>query len=265
MYSRAELLLKYLQYQLRASNSKGHRIHSPFVFDFIIKVLNDRTFYPAFKEIELQRTSLLSDNTILHVNDYGAGSGYSKTNARKVSEIAKHALKPAKYAKLLYRMVRYFEPDTIVELGTSLGITTAYLAKARSSAKVWTLEGAESIAQKAARVIRELDISNVKHITGNFDETFAALLHSIPKTDFVFLDGNHRYQPTVDYFNMLLPVIHEYSVVVMDDIHWSREMENAWDYCRLYPAVTLNIDLFFIGILLFRKDFRIPQNFTIRF
>ena len=265
MYSRAELLIKYLQYQLRASNSKGHGIHSPFVFDFIIKVLNDRTIYPAFKEIELQRTSLLNDKTVLQVSDFGAGSGYTKTNNRRVRDITRYALKPAKYAKLLYRMVRYFEPDTIVELGTSLGITTAYLAKARPSATVWTLEGAQPIAQKAAGVFRELRISNVKQITGSFDETFATLLHTLPKPDFFFLDGNHRFQPTLNYFNLLLPVIHEYTVVVMDDIHWSREMENAWDYCRKHPAVTLNIDLFFIGILLFRKDFRIPQNFTIRF
>jgi len=252
MYSPSRLFFKYLRYYINSSNSRGHGTHSPFVFDFIKKILNDRKDYPAYEIIEAERKLLLKDETLLNVKDFGAGSGHNKTNSRKVNEIARHSLKPKKYATLLFRMVNYFKPETIVELGTSLGTTTAYLALSQPSAKVLTFEGADEIAARAKLLFEKLGIHNISQVIGNFDDTLAPAIRQAGKADFIFIDGNHRYDPTVNYLHQLLPVIHEYTVVVMDDIHWSEEMEKAWEYCRKHSAVTMSIDLFFVGILFFR-------------
>jgi predicted O-methyltransferase YrrM len=265
MYSRSVLAIKYLQYYLSAANSRGHGVHSPFVFRFIKDILRDDSAYQAYEQVALVRRHMLRDITELAVTDYGAGSGVDRGSNRKISSIAKHALKPPKYANLLYRMVRYFEPEAILELGTSLGTTTALLAMANPAANVITMEGASAVAAVAAKNFNALNIHNIRQITGNFDETLPELASGTTRFDFIFLDGNHRYEPTMRYFNLLLPVVHEYTVVVMDDIHWSSEMEIAWGECRNHPAVTLSIDLFFIGILFFRSEFLVKQHFVIRF
>jgi predicted O-methyltransferase YrrM len=265
MYSSFGLLTRYLRYYSSAANGNGHGIHSPFVFDFIKTVLNDRKQYSPYPEIERERVAFRNDPRVLEVADYGAGSAHTTKNQRKISDIARHALKPKKYAALLFRMVQKYRPSVILELGTSLGITTAYLAKAAPAARVYTLEGSPAIAEQASALFKRLKLHNVVQVTGNFDSTLGSTLKDCKKPDFVFLDGNHRYAPTVAYFETLLPVLHEYSVVVFDDIHWSAGMEQAWDECKSNPAVTLSIDLFFVGVLFFRSDFKIPQHFTIRF
>jgi predicted O-methyltransferase YrrM len=265
MYSPFRLAIKYIRYYLLASNRRGHGIHSPFVFEFVRSVLNDDADYPEYKQIEKYRAILLRNNSLLPVTDFGAGSGHSNNNERTVREIARHALKSPKYASLLFRMVRTYSPAIIAELGTSLGTTSAYLALADPKATVYTFEGSPAIGAEAGKLFDQLHIKNITQVAGNFDETLPPVLDKINKADFIFLDGNHRYEPTVEYFTKFLPVMHQYSILVMDDIHWSREMERAWDHCRKHPAVTLSIDLFFIGILFFRKDFHIAQHFTIRF
>ena len=265
MYSPFQLAKKYLHYYFTASNGKGHGIHSPFVFDFIIDVLNDgRNFYP-YKKIERLRNQLKADDTVLEVEDYGAGSVVSKTKRRSVSEIAKSALKPTKFGQLMFRMVDYYSPKVILELGTSLGITTAYLATANSKARVVTMEGAKSIAEVAANNLVSLGVENVALVLGNFDETLAPALEKIGSVDFAFVDGNHREEPTIMYFEELMKCSHDHTILIFDDIHWSKEMEAAWETIKADKRVKLTIDLFFIGLVFFRKDFKAKQDFVIRF
>ncbi len=265
MYSRTVLAVKYLQYYFQAANSRGHGVHSPFVFNFIKNILRDKTRYEAYGLVAAVRTNLVGDSGTVTVEDFGAGSGYKNGRTRKISRIARHALKPPKYANLLFRMVRHFEPAIILELGTSLGTTTALMALAAPRASIVTMEGAPDISSIAAANFRSLNITNIRQVTGNFDETLPALLTTMERVDFVFLDGNHRYEPTMRYFNSILPLIHGHTVIVLDDIHWSAEMEKAWHECRNNKAVTLSIDLFFIGILFFRSEFLVKQHFIIRF
>jgi hypothetical protein len=136
MYSKPQLLLKYLQYYFTASNSKGHGMHSPFIFEFITKVLNDRRVYPEYERVEALRSQLLNDHTVIEVEDFGAGSSVTKKNNRSISSIAKNSAKPKKFGQLLFRMVKYYQPANILELGTSLGITTSYLSLAKPGCKV---------------------------------------------------------------------------------------------------------------------------------
>ena len=240
-------------------------MHSPFVFDFIIHVLNDKTQYPAYQQVEALRNQLVKDPTILEVEDFGAGSSIDKTNRRSVSSIAKNAAKPKKYGQLLHRMVSYYQPQTILELGTSLGITTSYLALAKADARVITMEGATAIAETARENFKTLKLNNVEIITGNFDETLPPVIRQLSTVNFAFIDGNHRREPTERYFKQLLPLLNNNSIIIFDDIHCSKEMEHAWKTIQQDPAVRCTIDLFFIGIVLLRQEFKEKQHFAIRF
>lgn len=266
MYSSFQLGLKYLNYYFTAANGKGHGIHSPFVFDLVVNVLNDKTNYAAYKEVELQRSLLLGNETIITVEDFGAGSNKGLTKQRVVQQIAATSLKPKKYAQLLYRLVNYFQPQEILELGTSLGITTAYLAKAKPTAGVTTMEGSVAIAEIAQQQFHELQLSNIHIVTGNFDETLQTVIDkAVAPFNFVFVDGNHRKEPTLRYFQQLLAKADSNTVFVFDDIHWSREMEEAWEQLKQHASVTLTIDLFFIGLVFLRKEQKAKEHFVIRF
>jgi predicted O-methyltransferase YrrM len=265
VYNRLQLAKKYLHYYFTASNRKGHGMHSPFVFDFITTVLNDRQHYPAYDTVEKLREKLLGDPGLLTIQDFGAGSSAGSSNQRTIASIAKNAAKPKKYGQLLYRMVKKYQPATILELGTSLGITTSYLALAGPDAKLVTMEGAAEIAATARRNFAGLQLRQIGLIEGNFDEMLPSAIRSLPSIDFVFIDGNHRKEPTEQYFRSILPYTHNDSVLVFDDIHWSRGMEEAWGKIRADNKVRCTIDLFFIGIVFFRQEFKEKQHFSIRF
>ena len=265
MYSKPQLLLKYLRYYFTASNGKGHGMHSPFVFGFITEILSDETVYPEYERVEAFRKQLLNNNKILEVKDFGAGSTIDKKNKRTISSIAKNAAKPKKFGQLLFRIVKYYQPKTILELGTSLGITTSYLSLAKPEARLITMEGSKEIADVAKNNFRNLEIKNIEMVEGNFDNTLSSAISQLSPIDFAFIDGNHRREPTVRYFKELLVKTNNDSILVFDDIHWSSEMDAAWETIKKDAAITCSIDLFFIGIAFFRKDFKEKQHFAIRF
>jgi predicted O-methyltransferase YrrM len=162
-------------------------------------------------------------------------------------------------------MVQYYKPEHVLELGTSLGITTSYLASGNPNAGIFTLEGSIAIADSATKNFQSLELSNIELITGNFDETLAPTIKRFSSVDFAFIDGNHRYKPTINYFNQILSKIHNSSVLIFDDIHWSKEMEQAWEEIKNHSSVTCTIDLFFIGLVIFRSEIKEKQHFIIRF
>lgn len=265
MYSLLQLAVKYLDHWLSASNGKGHGMHSPFVFEFITKILNDKTVYPEYEKVEALRTRLLNDHTVLEIEDFGAGSAIDRKSKRSISLIARNAAKSKKFGQLLFRMIRCYRPATILELGTSLGITTSYLSLAKPDGRVITMEGAKEIAEVAKRNFRNLETRNLEITEGNFDNTLSSVVHGLSTVDFAFIDGNHRKEPTERYFRQLLAKTNNNSILVFDDIHWSGEMEAAWEAIKNNAAVTCSIDLFFIGIVFFRKEFKEKRHFAIRF
>nr|AIA18482.1 Methyltransferase domain protein [uncultured bacterium] len=265
MYSPFKIAFKYLTYLLTSSNGKGHGVHSPFVFDFITRVLNDRRTFYAYRDLEDSRQALLSDTTMLTIEDFGAGSAVHKDNRRKIADIARSSLKPKKFGQLLFRMVDYYKTFTSLELGTSLGISTGYLSSGNLNGHVYTFEGAKQVAAVARQVFKQLRLENIELIEGNFDETLQPVLEKIGRLDLAFIDGNHLEQPTIRYFEQLLPKAHDHSIFIFDDIHWSKGMEKAWKHIQQHPAVTLTIDLFFIGLVFFRQEQKVAQHFTIRF
>ena len=265
MYSLPRVATKFIKYYLAAYNGKGHGVHSPFVFDFIKNVLNDCRHFYAYDAIERIREKLLSNDKVLQIEDFGAGSTVIKSNHRKINSIAKSSLKPKKFGQLMMRMVNYYGIKTSIELGTSLGVTTSYLASGNLKGQVITLEGSGEIANIAKQNFERLKLQNIEIVEGNFDDTLQKTLEKIPTIDLAFVDGNHRKAPTLDYFNQLLRKKTEQSIFIFDDIHWSKGMEEAWQQIQQHPDVTLTIDLFFIGLVFFRKEQKVAQHFSIRF
>ena len=234
----------YLNYWLDAVDD--HSLHAPFLFDFYTHTIKRET--GELIAVENLRKQLLKDNRIIQVTDYGKGSKHSKETHRKISDIAQTSLSPAKYSALYHRITRLRQPKTIVELGTSFGINTLYLAQ-DPNAYVYTFEGSDSIADIAELSFEFAGAKNIELIRGNMDSTLYATLSRIPKIDLAFMDANHRLEPTLRYFELLLSKSHHKSLFIVDDIHDSPEMEQAWKAMKKHPLVYVSIDLFRCGIL----------------
>ncbi|RKD18196.1 SAM-dependent methyltransferase [Pelobium manganitolerans] len=256
------LFSNYIKHILNAKSRHG--THSPFVYRLVDEVIYDFSAKEAYADLENLRKQLLKDERVITVTDLGAGSHINNQKQKAVKSIAKNALKPKKLAQLLYRLAKEFNPKQILELGTCLGLTSAYFAKALPQAKVVTMEGCPQTAQIAQENWQKLGINNVEVIVGNFDETLAPFIAQQQNLDFVFIDGNHRKEATLNYFNLCLPKVHEHSVLVFDDIYWSKGMQQAWEQIKAHPQVSVSIDLFWIGLVFFRKG-QARQDFKIRF
>lgn len=245
------LVKSWLRHIMKAKNRHG--LHSPFIYKLADEVIYDGGNYPDYDIIEKERRKLLADNRLITLTDLGAGSQYGNRKQRKVSAIAANALKSPKLAQLIYRLSRNFQPATVLELGTCLGITTAYLARANPAARIITIEGCPETAAIAREGFVSSGINTIESLTGNFDEILPGLLKELPALDLLFIDGNHRKTATLNYFEWSLPSLHEHSLLIFDDIHWSEGMEEAWETIKRHPAVTVTADLFFIGLVFFRK------------
>ena len=252
----------YLLHRFKAKNRHG--VHSPFVYRLVDKVIYDFNPKKVYAEAETLRKQLLIDNRVIPVTDLGAGSHVNNKRQKKVSAIAHNALKPPKLAQLLYRLTADLQPRNIIELGTCLGITTVYLQKAAPGAKVYTLEGCPETAGIAKETFKKARMDNVELITGNFDDTFAAVINNLTQLDFVFVDGNHQKDATLKYFEWCLPKVHENTMLIFDDIYWSEGMKEAWAEIKAHPQVTVAIDLFWIGLVFFKQG-QVKENFLTRF
>jgi predicted O-methyltransferase YrrM len=249
----------YLNYWLDAVDE--HSLHSPFLFDFYTQVIKRETL--ADPLIESLRKKLSNDNRKIEIQDFGAGSKHRKGNSRKISDIASLSLSSARFSCLYLRIAEYAQAKTIIELGSSLGINTLYLAK-KSNAKVFTFEGSPSISEIASISFEFGGASNIELITGNLDTTLYSNLSRIPKIDLAFLDANHRCEPTLRYFESLLARAHHKSIFILDDIHDTSEMEKAWREIKKHPLVYASADLFRCGIV-FLDPALTPQHVVLRF
>jgi predicted O-methyltransferase YrrM len=237
----------------RLNAKTRHGVHSPFVYKLVDTVIYDKSPQKVYTEVEAIRQNLLNDDRTITVLDLGAGSHINKNNQKKVSDIAAHALKSPKLAQLLYRIAADLQPKTIIELGTCLGVTTIYLQKAAPQAKVYTLEGSPETAAVAQETFDKAGLKNIKLVTGNFNDTLSGIITMVPQLDFVFVDGNHQKDATLLYFNWCLSRAHEGTVLIFDDIYWSEGMKEAWAQIKAHPEVTVTVDLFWIGLVFFRK------------
>ena len=256
------MILDYLKYIFRARDE--HSLHSPFMFDFYLKVLQNQESAREFEAIEALREGLLKDGREIVITDFGAGSKINKSNLRIIKDIARNSQKSPKLAQLFFKIIRYYNYSQIFDFGTSLGITTAYMASANPDAKIYTFEGCPQTAAIAQETFQKLQNQNVKTVIGDLNETLQVQLAKTNKIDFAFFDANHRYEPTVDYFEKCLAKAHEDSCFIFDDIYWSEGMKQAWEYIRNHPRSTITIDIFHVGIVFFRSK-QPKQHFTLKF
>jgi len=245
--------LKYIKYLILSRHRRGHGIHSPFVFNLVSDVFRNKTDARVVLNIEGIRKKNLSDNRIITVTDLGAGSYKMNNSRRKVSDIVKYSAVSEKYGSLLHQLARRFGQYGIIELGTSAGISTMYLASASDTALVSAIEGCKETAGIAKENFSLAGITNVNLLTGSFDEILPGLLHRDAPPGMVFIDGNHRKEPAIKYFNMIADVSDKNTVIILDDIHSCREMEEAWSFISDHHKVSVTIDIFRMGIVFFRK------------
>jgi len=261
----------YLKFLSKSTNQHG--VHSPFVFDLVTKCFYDKKKYPQYKILQNYRNSLLQNHETIEVTDFGAGSKIFKSNTREIAKIAQTAGITAKNAQLLFRIVNYFKPDAVLEIGTSLGLATSALAlgtRAESelsgtnqSAKITTLEGCPETSKTAQSQFEKFDFKNISSIVGDFAESITDCQSAIVNYQLIYFDGNHQKDATLNYFEWLLPTATNDSVWIFDDIHWSPEMEQAWEIIKKKPKVTVTVDTFQWGLVFFRKE-QEKQDFVIR-
>ncbi|MBK9732031.1 MAG: class I SAM-dependent methyltransferase [Chitinophagaceae bacterium] len=256
------LMKEYLHYLLKARGVGN--MHSPFVYDFMVRVLNDKRHFYAYDEIETLRNRLLLQKEEIDITDYGTGATATTTSQRTISYLLKTSAKPPRQAQLLFRIAVFYQCRQILELGTSLGFSAMYLAASGANTKVITLEGAPALAERARKNFEAPGMKNIEVMAGPFEKTLPLALQQTQKVDLIFFDGNHRKEPTLNYFRQALDYTNDDSIFIFDDIHWSPEMKAAWISIKAHPQVTLTIDLFFFGIVFFRKQLS-KQNFVLRF
>jgi predicted O-methyltransferase YrrM len=254
---------QYVKYLLRAKNLHG--VHSPFVYEFNEQVLNDKRSFYAYKEIADLRSEYSSSSKIIAIEDMGAGSHKSKSAERTVSSIVNSAARKAKYGELLFRIQNHYQYKTVVELGTSLGIGLSYLAKADTSATIHSIEGSAQISSLAQQCLGKVGIDNVRYYVGNFDIILPKVLREIAQVNCAVVDGNHRYEPTISYFNLLWPQLASHGLLIFDDIYWSKGMTQAWEHIKSTDEVFITIDLFQFGLVFKHPHITTKQHFTLRF
>ncbi|PWS30953.1 O-methyltransferase [Pedobacter paludis] len=257
-----QFITDFLKHRLTAKSRHG--THSPFVYQLADEVIYDFRDKSEYKNIELQRKKLFNDDSKITVTDLGAGSHLNKNRTKKVSQIAKNALKSPRLAQLIYRLAKNTNPKTAIELGTCLGITTAYLSKACPKAEIITIEGCPETAEVAKNNFQKLDLNNIELHVGNFDLILPDLIAKQPTLDFVYIDGNHRKDATLNYFKWCLPKVTENTLLIFDDIYWSEGMKEAWTEIKNHPDVTVTVDLFWIGLVYFKKG-QAKEHFKLKF
>lgn len=253
-----ELVIRYVRYLLKAKGVGGLEPFLPK--GFVEGVLQRGHDGEELSRLLQFRKSLLSDERWINITDLGAGSRVNRSNRRQVKDIARHSSKPVRFTELFYRLTQYLGAQSVVELGTSLGISTAYLASGAKTGRVVSIEGCPETAAIAQGHLQKLGLPHAEVRNGEFSAVLPQVLQELRKVDVVYVDGNHLEKPTVQYFEQCLSAIHENTVLIFDDIHWSKGMEAAWEQIKSHEKVTVSIDLFFVGLVFFhpvstRKEF----------
>lgn len=256
-----QIIKSYLNFLWNSKNQHG--VHSPFVFDLVTKCFYDKKNYPEYQSLNEYRKFLLNSKTSIEVTDFGAGSRVFKSNTRAINQIAKNAGISPKRAELLFRIVNYFQPNTILEIGTSLGLATSALSLGSKNAKVITLEGCPNTLSIAKNQCQLQNLNNIEFINTKFEDYLSNYQLNTEHCQLIYFDGNHSKKATLDYFELLLPTITNDSVWIFDDIHWSKDMEEAWEIIKNHPKVTITIDTFQWGIVFFRTE-QVKEHFVIR-
>jgi predicted O-methyltransferase YrrM len=253
-------IIEYLKFLSKSSNQHG--VHSPFVYNLVTLC-----FYKKINPNQLAiflniKKRILNYKKTILVNDLGSGSRIFKTNKREISNIGKIAGISKKKAAILIRLIDYYRPSNILEIGTSVGLSTSAIKIGNDKSNITTLEGCLETSKIAKKLFKEQKFNNINIITGNFKDTIKQVIKE-KQFDFIYFDGNHTKKDTLNYFKDCLTTIKNDSFWVFDDIYWNQEMKQAWSEIKKHPKVTVTIDIFHWGIVFFRKE-QAEEHFKIR-
>lgn len=254
-------IFSYISYYRKADTV--HNVHSPFVYDFIFDILDASKYYYAFNPLEHERKILLSNKNEIQINDFGAGSKTNKGVKRSIASIAKQVVSNERKCKILFNLVNKFSPNVTVELGTSLGLATMYMAKAHHANKIYTIEADPNVYKLAHLLFERNNVPNIEAINGTFDDVLPGLLDRMDYIDFAYIDGNHQYESTMKYFKLLKAKCHKGSIMVIDDIYWSEGMTRAWNQIKANKDVVYTIDIFDMGFVFFDDKIGAKKDFVL--
>lgn len=247
-------ILKYIQHLFYRSYRKGYGIHSPYLFEFVNKILFNTAKVRVPGEILCLHRELKADRSMIPVGKLGATSNVDKAEERSVRSFVRTSSVTEKYGALLFRISKWFEPEIIIELGSGLGISTLYLASGSPGVPLHSVEGNTDRASFAAQLICKSGLVGTTIHWGEMEEKLDEIVPMINGRFVAFVDGNHRYEPTIAYLRKLIEAAGEDSLIIMDDIYWSKGMQAAWKEVISWPGVRVSIDLFHVGVLLLRSD-----------
>lgn len=246
---------KYIQHFFAAKRN-GHGVHSPFAYELCEQVFYNHSHFYDFDELKKIRATLLSNETEITIEDFGAGSKTFSSNKRKISELTKKGTSTTKQSETLYKLINFLNYKTSIELGTSIGLNTLYLANANKNGQTITIEGSKHLFEFATELAAKNKVDNIKFIHLKFDEALPQVLQNINSLDLFYVDGNHTYEATLNYFNLALDKKNNSSVFIFDDIYWSKGMTSAWEQIKKHPSVTLSIDTFYFGMVFFKEEIK---------
>jgi predicted O-methyltransferase YrrM len=229
-----------------------YRTHSPFLYDLYENVLKVERYFYDFEKLEHVRRKLLGSDQMIDFEDFGAGSKILKSEKRMVSDIAKHGISSNYQCRVLFNLINYIKPVRSLELGTSLGISALYMASARKTSQVDTVDANEQLSKIASQNAKELELPNI-HFNINTFEKFVIQITPPTVYDFLYIDGNHTYNATINTIEILQPFLSDTAVVMIDDIHWSEEMYQAWELLKSHRRVNSSIETQYFGLLFFDK------------
>ncbi|HNY02908.1 MAG TPA: class I SAM-dependent methyltransferase [Bacteroidales bacterium] len=264
MGRQAGAMIAYVKHAMKA-RSKYH-IHSPFVYGFYKDILHDSQMYSQYRVVNRLRKELMTVSRFIKRKDLGAGGKEFPNDQRfvRVKDVVHHSSVTRKHGEFLFRLVHHYNPRNILELGTSVGLSSIYFALAAPESRIITIEGCIDSANLARENMEKSGVRNVTVVTGNFDDKLGAALREMAVVDMVYFDGNHKKEPTLAYFGACLPHTHPGTIFIFDDIHWSAGMEEAWNTIRAHPGVKVSIDLYHMGIVFF-KDELSKEDYTLFF
>lgn len=256
-------ILKYIQHLFYRGHRKGHGIHSPYVFEFVNGVVfNAKQWQVPEQPLRVHKV-MRKDCSLIPRNE-PPGEIANENDTRSISSFIKKASVSFKYGALLYRISRWFEADSVVELGSGLGISTAYLRAGSPKTTFHSVEGGRIRALLAAQVIYRSKLEKVNIHQGDIGEELPGILMDASDRLLAYVDGNHHYKPTLTYLELLVKHAGEEAIIIMDDIYWSKGMQKAWQEVISWPEVQVSIDLFHMGILLINSDLN-KANLKIKF
>ena len=230
-----------------------HSIQTPFAFELYSRLKNEIKKSELKPEIEQIRHQLQGDHSTVLGEDYGTGSERSH-RGRDISGIAKTGISTQKRCLIYQAIMRIFNPAISFELGTSLGVSTAYLASSSSAGKIHTFEGNAELSKIARRNFSELGLGKINMVEGNIDDTLPKILKEIESLDMCVIDANHRGRALMHYVDLLINKMDTTGLILVDDIRWSKDMYHAWKIIACRNEVTLSLEFMDFGLLLFKKN-----------